>query len=57
MEATRVAWFLNGYYSASGSFVVDQGDAECHQVKYQVEHGAQPETRATRLGSAGTRTR
>ena len=48
MEATRVAWFLNGYHSANGNFVVGKGDAECHQVKYQVEHGAQPETRATR---------
>ena len=28
MEATRVAWFLNGYHSASGNYAVGKGDAE-----------------------------
>jgi len=48
MDATRMAWFLNGHHSADGSFVVVRGEADCRQMKYQVEHGAQPETRATR---------
>ena len=41
-------WFLNGYKSSDGNFEVRKGDAGSEQVKYQMEHGARPETRQTR---------
>jgi hypothetical protein len=45
MFTTRVQWFLNGGQATDGNFEVRKGDAESGQVKYQVEHGARPETR------------
>ena len=45
---TNMQWFLNGHKTSDGNFEVRKGDAGSEQVKYQMEHGARPETRQTR---------